>query len=78
MAQSQGRTSTITHAISGIDIALWDILGKVTRQPIGRLLGGRHRASIKPYGSMLMAERPPMRDRLQEGLARGFKAFKIG
>jgi L-alanine-DL-glutamate epimerase-like enolase superfamily enzyme len=74
----QGRGGSITHAISGIDIALWDILGKVTGQPISRLLGGRHRESIKPYGSMLMAEPEEMRERLAAGLARGFKAFKIG
>ena len=74
----QGRGGAITHAISGIDIALWDILGKVTGQPISRLLGGRHRERIKPYGSMLMAEPAEMRRKLADGLARGFKAFKIG
>lgn len=47
----QGRGGAITHAISGIDIALWDILGKVTGQPISRLLGGRYRETIKPYAS---------------------------
>src|SRR5581483_11164270 len=36
----QGRGGAITHTISGIDIALWDIFGKVTGQPVGRLLGG--------------------------------------
>jgi L-alanine-DL-glutamate epimerase-like enolase superfamily enzyme len=40
-----GRGGTLTHAISGIDIALWDILGKATAQPVGRLLGGRSRRS---------------------------------
>ena len=74
----QGRGGSITHAISGIDIALWDILGKVTGQPISRLLGGRQRESKKPYGSMLMGQPEVMRTRLEEGLARGFKAFKIG
>ncbi|HVR83517.1 MAG TPA: mandelate racemase/muconate lactonizing enzyme family protein, partial [Planctomycetota bacterium] len=39
----QGRGGSITHTISGIDIALWDILGKATKQPVGRLLGGRYR-----------------------------------
>lgn len=74
----QGRGGSITHAISGIDIALWDILGKVTRQPISRLLGGRYRESIKPYGSLLMDEPERMRAPLERGLSRGFRAFKIG
>src|SRR5437867_3908199 len=74
----QGRGGAITHAISGVDIALWDIFGKVTRQPISRLLGGRHREVIKPYGSMLMTEPEGMRARLEAGLERGFRAFKIG
>jgi D-galactarolactone cycloisomerase len=74
----QGRGGSITHAISGIDTALWDIFGKVTGQPISRLLGGRHRERIKPYGSLIMTEPDAMRARLEPGLARGFKAFKIG
>ena len=74
----QGRGGSITHAISGIDIALWDILGKVTKQPIWRLLGGKHRDRIKPYGSMLMDEPGKMKARLQSAKARGFRSFKIG
>ena len=34
-----GRGGTLTHAISGIDIALWDILGKATGLPVGQLAG---------------------------------------
>jgi L-alanine-DL-glutamate epimerase-like enolase superfamily enzyme len=74
----QGHGGAITHAISGIDIALWDIFGKVTRQPIGRLLGGRYREKIKPYGSMLMTKPEQMGAHLEAGLRRGFKAFKLG
>jgi len=74
----QGRGGSITHAISGIDIALWDILGKVTQQPISRLLGGRHRETIQPYGSLLMDEPDRMKDQLLRGMERGFRAFKIG
>ena len=44
----QGRGGSITHTISGIDIALWDRFGKVCGQPISRLLGGRHRERVKP------------------------------
>lgn len=74
----QGRGGAITHAISGIDIALWDILGKVTGQPISRLLGGRFREIIKPYGSILMDHPDQLRNSLEAGMERGFRAFKIG
>ena len=74
----QGRGGAITHAVSGIDIALWDILGKVCQQPISRLLGGRYRETIQPYGSILMDDMDVLRARLENGLARGFRAFKIG
>lgn len=74
----QGRGGAITHAISGVDIALWDILGKVTGQPISRLLGGRYREQIKPYGSVLMDKPDVLRARLEDGMQRGFRAFKIG
>ena len=55
-----GRGGSITHAISGIDIALWDILGKATGQPVGRLLGGRYRERVLPYASLLMQEPEPL------------------
>ena len=73
-----GRGGSITHAISGIDIALWDILGKSTGQPVGRLLGGRYRDRIMPYASLLMDEPERMKDHLLPVKAQGFKAFKIG
>lgn len=74
----QGRGGSVTHAISGIDMALWDILGQVTRQPIWRLLGGKYRDRIQPYASMLMVEPEAMGERLLAARARGFRAFKIG
>lgn len=73
-----GRGGTITHTISGIDIAMWDILGKVTGQPVGRLLGGRYRERVRPYASLLMQEPGPLRDDLEKIRSRGFQAFKIG
>src|ERR1700736_2126351 len=51
-----GRGGAVEHAISGIDIALWDLMGKVCGQPVSRLLGGNYRTRIKPYGSILFDE----------------------
>lgn len=45
-----GGSPFVQCALSGIDIALWDVLGKTTDQPIHRLLGGRRRAVV-PYAS---------------------------
>ncbi|MCC7367872.1 MAG: mandelate racemase/muconate lactonizing enzyme family protein [Chloroflexi bacterium] len=78
MAFWQGRGGAVEHAISGIDIALWDILGKVSGQPVARLLGGCYRDRIKPYGSILFDEPPKLRDTLQEVVGRGFRAIKLG
>src|SRR6266542_4029305 len=74
----QGRGGAITHAISGIDIALWDVLGKAAGQPVGRLLGGRYRERVRPYASLLMAEPGPLKESLLALKAQGFRAFKIG
>ncbi len=73
-----GRGGSITHAISGIDIALWDILGKATGQPVGRLLGGRYREKVQPYASLLMDEPEVMGREILELRDAGFRAFKIG
>jgi D-galactarolactone cycloisomerase len=74
----QGRGGSVEHAISGIDIALWDLMGKICNQPVSRLLGGNYRDKVKPYGSILFDEPPRLRDKLQQTVARGFKAIKLG
>src|SRR5918997_5046338 len=74
----QGRGGAVEHAISGIDIALWDLMGKVCNQPVSRLLGGRYRDKIKPYGSILFDEAGPVARSLHQTVARGFKAIKLG
>jgi D-galactarolactone cycloisomerase len=73
-----GRGGAITHTISAIDIAMWDILGKATAQPVGRLLGGRYRDHVRPYASLLMEEPGSLTDKLLSIRAQGFRAFKIG
>jgi L-alanine-DL-glutamate epimerase-like enolase superfamily enzyme len=74
----QGRGGAVEHTISGLDIALWDLLGKALGQPVSRLLGGNYRERIKPYASILFDDPPVLRDKLQRELARGFRAIKMG
>lgn len=74
----QGRGGAVEHAISGIDIALWDLMGKICGQSVSRLLGGRYRERIRPYGSILFDEPGPLRDHLHSVMERGFKAVKLG
>ncbi len=74
----QGRGGAVTHAISGIDIALWDLFGKACGQPVARLLGGYHRERIKPYGSIIFDEPGRLREKLAAVMERGFRAIKVG
>ena len=73
-----GRGGSITHTISGIDIALWDLLGKATGQPVGRLLGGRYRDRVRPYASLLMEAPGPLSETLVRLVESRFQAVKIG
>ena len=68
------------EAIAGVDIALWDILGKVTGLPVSTLLGGRYRHKITLYASIgggagMTVEQ--MAAKVEEALAEGFTAIKI-
>ena len=73
-----GRGGSVTHAVSAVDIALWDILGKVVGQPVGRLLGGRYRRTVMPYASVLMDYPDRMEEVLLPLRARGYRAIKMG
>lgn len=71
-----GRQGLLGMAISGIDMALWDALGRVQGLPVYRLLGGEDK-SIIAYDSYGMVE--PKRDarELERSVERGFRAIKI-
>ena len=73
-----GHGGTLTHVISGIDIALWDVFGQVCGQPIGRLLGGVYRSKVRAYASILMEMPDLMRERTAYYRNAGFRAIKIG
>jgi len=79
LTQSYGRRGLLIHAISGIDIALWDILGKSLNTPVYRLLGSCRRKAVKAYASDLS---PPTLDETvvlaQRHVAAGFHGVKIG
>lgn len=48
-----GRAGPTIHAISGLDIALWDLRGKIAGVPVHALLGGKRRERIEAYASLL-------------------------
>ncbi len=72
-------------AISGIEIALWDILGKWLGQPVWRLLGGKVRDRVKVYTHLGLGDmravyesldHEPLVQRAAEVVAKGYRAFK--
>lgn len=74
-----GRRGITLHAISAIDIALWDILGKALGKPIHALLGGARRQQLRPYASILALESAEAAvARARELVDRGFSAIKFG
>ncbi|MFO1056536.1 MAG: mandelate racemase/muconate lactonizing enzyme family protein [Dongiaceae bacterium] len=74
-----GRRGAAIHAISGVEIALWDIAGKAAGKPIHALLGGARRQRIKAYASTLMPDTPAEAARVVETqLKAGFGAIKLG
>ena len=58
-----GRRGIALHAISGIDIALWDIEGKAAGKPVCELIGTPQRDKVRAYASMLMPDDPARRAR---------------
>ncbi|QGQ94766.1 mandelate racemase/muconate lactonizing enzyme family protein [Paenibacillus psychroresistens] len=75
----QGRRGAAIHAMSAIDIAIWDIIGKATGQPVCVMLGGRNHEKIKAYASTLFRNTPEeMIDAAQKYRSLGFKAVKFG
>ena len=74
-----GHSGVLIHAISGIDIALWDIKGKKLGMPVWKLLGGGFHKKLRCYASVLFGDTP---ERTYEEASRlrdlGFTAAKFG
>ena len=74
-----GRRGAAFHAMSGIDIALWDIKGKALGQPVWKLLGGGFHKNIRCYASSLFGPTPKATRELAKRYAgQGFTAVKFG
>ena len=74
-----GRSGVGLHAMSGIDIALWDIKGKALGLPVWKLLGGGFHKRLRCYASSLWGPTPEAtRDLARRYADRGFSAVKFG
>jgi D-galactarolactone cycloisomerase len=77
-----GQKGAVIGAISGIDIALWDIAGKVRREPVARLLGGMFRTKVEAYATGFYrikghGEAKRLAQEAEGHVAAGFRALKI-
>ena len=74
-----GRSGPVMHVMSGIDMALWDIMGKATGKPVHKLLGGSYTTRVRPYASALMPDSKDEVKRMVEKYASlGYTAIKFG
>lgn len=72
-----GRKGIGMTAISAVDIAIWDLMGKLAGKPVFKLLGGRTKEKIPVYYSKLYAGRiDAMQAEAEEAMKNGYQAFK--
>jgi L-alanine-DL-glutamate epimerase-like enolase superfamily enzyme len=65
--------------MSGIDMAIWDIMGKASGMPVHKLLGGSYTDRVRPYASALMPDKPDDVKRMTEKYSSlGYTAIKFG
>lgn len=74
-----GRRGIVLHAIGGIDLALWDLRGKITGKPVHALLGGAKRDRLPAYGTIYPIERTPdgVKRQVEAGRKLNLRAFKL-
>jgi D-galactarolactone cycloisomerase len=77
-----GMKGAMIAAISGVDIALWDLAGKSLGRPVWQLLGGAHRDRVQIYATGFyrvagQGEAPRLADEARQRAAEGFKFLKI-
>ena len=72
-----GRRGLTISAMSGVDMALWDLLGKSLNTPVVQLLGGATRERMPAYASGGWADVEKIGDQVKGYVARGFNAVKM-
>ncbi len=82
LTRPYGQGGAVVNALSGIDIALWDLLGRSLGLSISRLLGGRFRESVEPYvtGFYRRKNSKYPEDGIaeaQQHVANGFRSLKL-
>src|SRR5207247_11096151 len=74
-----GRQAAVIQAMSGIERALWDIVGKATDRPVYQLLGGGFRKKFRAYAAILFGDTPAETERIGRSLIdQGYRAVKFG
>ena len=74
-----GREGAVIQAMAGIDLALWDIMGKALDQPVYKLLGGGFKDRVRAYASHMFAFTPEeTADIARRAVDQGFTAVKFG
>jgi L-alanine-DL-glutamate epimerase-like enolase superfamily enzyme len=74
-----GRQGAAIQAMSGVEIALWDLFGKATGRPVYQLLGGGFRKTFRAYASILFGDTPDQTEQTARKLAGlGYLAVKFG
>ena len=74
-----GREGAAIQAMAGVDLALWDIKGRLSGQPVYMLLGGAYRKSVRAYASHMFDFDPEATGRrAAEAAKAGFTAVKFG
>jgi L-alanine-DL-glutamate epimerase-like enolase superfamily enzyme len=73
-----GRRGLAMMAVSGVELALWDLLGKARGAPVYQLLGGLYQPRLRGYASLLRYESTAeVRQAVAAALAQGFTAVKL-
>jgi L-alanine-DL-glutamate epimerase-like enolase superfamily enzyme len=73
-----GRTGPVTYALSGLDIALWDLKGKREKKSLAELLGGNCHTEYDCYASLMRYGTTDLvRRNTEDALDKGFNAIKL-